>query len=268
MKRVRQHIMLSLIMLLFGCEKEYNWIVKEDGIERIVVDAIITNELKSQVIVLSKTDQELNLPSLPVSGAEVFVSDGTISYVFTESVTNQGSYYSQLFQAAVNKTYQLSILLDNQEYTASSTMESVSQLDELTVVWDSDKSFYRYIPDNQGKPSMTEIYYDWSAVPDYCSEYGFCNAQETFYILDNVDINAEFGPEKQVIYFPAGTILIRRKYSLTEEHQQFIRSLLMETEWRGGLFDVQQGNIPTNLSNEALGYFAVCTVVSDTTLIN
>jgi hypothetical protein len=38
----------------------------------------------------------------------------------------------------------------------------------------------------------------------------------------------------------------------------------METEWSGGVFDVQHGNVNTNLSNGALGFFGVCMVVIDT----
>jgi hypothetical protein len=42
---------------------------------------------------------------------------------------------------------------------------------------------------------------------------------------------------------------------------------MMETEWRGGLFDVERGNISTNLSEGAIGYFAASTVLSDSTFV-
>jgi hypothetical protein len=80
-------------------------------------------------------------------------------------------------------------------------------------------------------------------------------------------VNNIFGPAKDTIYFPAGTKIIRRKYSLSKEHQDFIRTLLIETEWRGGIFDVQQGNVLTNISNGARGFFAACMVLSDTTVV-
>jgi len=40
--------------------------------------------------------------------------------------------------------------------------------------------------------------------------------------------------------------------------------MLLETEWRGGLFDVAHGNLETNLSQGAFGFFAVSTVIRDT----
>lgn len=248
-----------------SCEKQYDWPVKGDELEKLVVDGIITNELRAQVIKLTRTNQELNLPSLPVSGAEISVSDGQETYVFTES--EPGIYLSAPFQAAINNTYYLTIDLDGQQFTASSGVEPVTPMENINVTWDETKNLYRFIPNEQGRPSMTEVKYDWSAIPAYCDSMGSCYAQETFYVLDNVDINAVFGAEKQIIYFPAGTELLRRKYGITYEHQQFIRSLLIETEWRGGVFDVLQGNVPTNLSNGALGYFAACTVISDTTIV-
>jgi hypothetical protein len=114
---------------------------------------------------------------------------------------------------------------------------------------------------------MTEVYYDWSHDTTYCTSYGYCSAGETYYILDNHDINAIFSPDKKQLYFPEGTMLIRKKYGLTESHQEFIRSLLMESDWSGGMFDVQHGNLESNLSEGALGYFGACMVVSDTTIV-
>jgi hypothetical protein len=210
----------------------------------------------------------LNLPSAPVSGAEVLVSDGVNAFSFVESKTEPGIYLSVPFQAAINNTYRLIINLNDNQYAAFSQVEPVTPLGELSIAWDESKKMYRYFPGNEGKPSMTEINYNWSAAQAYCDTFGSCYAQETFYVLDNIDVNAVFGPEKQIIYFPVGTELIRNKYGITYKHQQFLRSLLIETEWRGGVFDVLQGNVPTNLSNGALGYFAACTVVSDTTVVN
>jgi hypothetical protein len=266
MRRDHLHIILILLLILPGCEKQYDWNIKEDSFDRLVVDGIVTNELKAQEIKLTRTNQYLNLPSIPVSGAEISVSDGQNTYIFSES--EPGVYLSLPFQAAINNTYQLTINLNDHQFTASSEVEPVTPMEDINYVWDESKYLYRFIPNEHGKPSMTEIYYNWSGIPWYCESTGSCYAQETFYVLDNIDVNAVFGPEKEKIYFPAGTELIRRKYGITHEHQQFIRSLLMETEWRGGVFDVLQGNVPTNLSNGALGYFAACTVISDTTIVN
>jgi hypothetical protein len=113
---------------------------------------------------------------------------------------------------------------------------------------------------------MMEVNYNWSADPVYSNMVDTDHASEVFYSLKDIDAGKIFAPEKQVILFPHKTVVIRTKYSLNEQHQQFVRSLLLETEWRGGVFDAEQGNVPTNFRNGIRGWFAVCAVVSDTTV--
>ena len=56
--------------------------------------------------------------------------------------------------------------------------------------------------------------------------------------------------------------MIQRKYSLSPQHEEFIRSLLVETQWHGGNFDIEEGNVHTNLSEGALGFFGACSVIT------
>ncbi|MEQ8425482.1 MAG: hypothetical protein RIA63_12280, partial [Cyclobacteriaceae bacterium] len=67
--------------------------------------------------------------------------------------------------------------------------------------------------------------------------------------------------------FPENAVVIRKKFSVSPGYQSFLRSILSETEWRGGVFDVQRANAATNLTEGAIGYFAVSTVVTDTTIV-
>jgi hypothetical protein len=64
----------------------------------------------------------------------------------------------------------------------------------------------------------------------------------------------------QSVYFPAGTIISERRYSLTPEHAEFVREMLLETNWTGGLFTVAPANVITNMSDGAFGYFGACAV--------
>lgn len=263
---VKTIIFLSLVLIL-ACENEIPWQLKSLNEQFIVIDCILTNELSRQKIYISRTNHEMNLPSEGVTGLEVRVSVANRIVIFTESADEAGVYYSDDFRAVVNQEYQLSVRNGDLLYQARATADPVGNLGKLTVQWDSDRQMYQYVPNTSGSPSMTEVSYDWSVDERYCSSFGYCYAKETVYVLDNVDVNAEFGPAQEVIYFPKGTAISRKKYSLSDQHQKFIRSLLIETEWRGGLFDVQHGNIPTNISNGALGFFAVCMVHADSALV-
>ncbi len=256
-----------LALLIAGCEKEIPWDLQPSPGRFLVVDALLTNEAMTQKITLTLTNTSLNAPAEYVSGARVRVTSNAETWVFTEDSANPGVYLSPAFRALVRRDYILEIDVGDSHYQASARAEGVSRLGKFQVALDPESQLYRYVPNEYVNPAMTEIFYSWAQVPRYCEEYGSCKAKEFFYQLDNIDVNEEFGPEKEVIYFPPGTWVRRRNYSLTDSHQQFLRSLLMETEWRGGLFDVQQGNVPTNLSEGALGYFAVCMVDVDSVLV-
>lgn len=269
MKGIRQILLIFLLSFqLVGCEKALDWNIKHENLSLLVVNCILTNEPKPQQIKLSYTAQDLNSPVRPHSNAIVEVTDSVNTYIFTEDSDNPGTYVSTPFIAVVGRNYYLTILTDTAVYHAQANAVAVTPLQEIKFEANESANLYSYLNTEDSKPSMTEIFYDWSGDTSYCSTYGYCQAAETFYSLNNVDVNQAFGPEKEKIQFPKGTRVIRKKYSLTEEHQKFLRSLLIETEWRGGLFDVQQGNVLTNLSNDALGYFAVCMVVNDTVFVD
>lgn len=258
-------VIFATFLFMISCESEYTWNIKSSDKKALIVDGIITNEYKPQCIKLSLLNNDLNMPYSAVSGAAVNVNNGTSTYTFSESVTEPGSYYSNAFQGVIGKTYTLQINYLTNTYTASAKMVPITALDSVKLI--SKDNLFKYNHTKYGDPAMIEVYLDWSASPGYCATYGSCSALETFYILYNVDINSEIRPDHEIIYFPKGTRIIRRKYSLTEEHQAFLRSLLIETEWKGGVFDVQEGNVTTNLSAGALGYFGACTVLSDTTFV-
>jgi hypothetical protein len=252
-------------LFITSCEKEYTWKIKPSNKQALIVDGIITNEYKPQCIKLSLLNNDINAHFTAFSGATVSVSDSTLIHNFSESATEPGSYYSEAFQGVIGKTYTLTIHYLSYTFTASAHMVPITALDSIKLI--KKDSLYRYNHTEYGDPAMVEVYLDWSSSPKYCTTYGSCNALETFYILNNVDIVSVIPPDKEIIYFPKETRIIRRKYSLSTEHQAFLRSLLMETEWRGGVFDVQQGNVLTNLNNGALGYFGACMVLSDTTIV-
>jgi hypothetical protein len=94
-----------------------------------------------------------------------------------------------------------------------------------------------------------------------------CEGEIVYYDLKTIDVNEIYKPGKEDFRFPLNAIVIRTKYSVSPTYKVFLRAMLSETEWRGGVFDAQRADVPTNLSQGAVGFFAVSTVVSDTTVI-
>jgi hypothetical protein len=96
---------------------------------------------------------------------------------------------------------------------------------------------------------------------------GVCEGLIVFYDLKTIDVQEGTKPPKEDFVIPAGATVVRRKYSVSPAYRSFLRAVMSETEWRGGAFDVERANPPTNLSNGAIGFFAVTTVAMDSTVV-
>lgn len=239
---MKQRLFILMIAILFlSCEQKTEWDLQHAE-EFPVADCIITNEMKHHDLRLYWSSDELNQVPEGFSGAVIQLSDGITSIGFTEDPGNPGRYVSDLpFIATAGKVYRLTLLYGGLSDTAYASMTGVSPLEAADII--ASDGYFRLVY-KEGQASMTEVFYDWSADARYSEQYGAGRASETFYSLDNIDIGKEFAPARQIILFPHQTEIIRRKYSLSEDHQGFVRSLLLETEWRGGYFDAEQGNVP------------------------
>jgi hypothetical protein len=253
----------AILLLLFSCEEKTTWDIRSSD-PFAVADCILTNELKQQELSLYSSAGKLNEKPVGVSAAVIEVSDGSQTVNFIEDENRPGKYISAIpFRATAGKTYRLTVSLGNKADTAYAEMKGIAPLEAIDIT--PADSLYRLVYHESRDASMMEVYYDWSAMPEYCTSYGYSEASEVYYTLDNIDAEKIFAPDRQIIPFPEKTRIIRIKYSLSPAHQEFLRALLLETEWRGGLFDAEQGNVPTNFRHGIRGWFGACTVISDTT---
>lgn len=257
------------IILLFGCEEATNWELDTQQTDLLVVEAQLTNELKSHLVKLSRTFTDLNAEPEPVSGATVIVgTDGGAAY-FIEYPVGSGMYYSDTVQAVVDKAYQLYINVDGKEYGATTKMVPVTPLKPLSYsLINEEKGLYQINFQDSNEASKKEYWISWGHLPDFQEDSLTATLARTYhYTLESIDVNQLFKPDNDKIQFPAGTVVLRKKYSMSEDQQEFYRTFLSETQWRGSPFDIQKGNVITNLSEGAIGFFAVSTVVADTTVI-
>lgn len=259
---------MILLVLIWGCEERTDIDFQPLEVPRLVVDGMITNERTRHEIHLSLPVDQLNETPQPVSGAIVAITDQEDVWVLEEDPDRPGTYMtSPDIQGVTGKIYTLYIRIGEFEFTASSFMVPAEPLREPVLApCDELENYYHIIPRSGGDPFMLQIHADWSGT-DACQSSSACTALINHYHLNTIDVNDFFKPDKETVCLPAGTQVSRRKYSLNPQHQEFIRSLLMETEWRGGVFDVVRGNVTTNLSDGAIGYFAATTVVKDSFII-
>jgi hypothetical protein len=262
-------LLLTLLVFLASCNEEtIPWDLQTHRPDLLVVEGVLTNERKAHEIKITRPVADPLEDPEPVQDAVVAIFDGTNARLLTQA--SPGIYRTAPnFRAVYNRLYTLYILHRGIEYTASSYLVPVRPLDQLSYrSVTGQENRYALELHETDDVSMVEIWLEWSHLPGFSqAPEGETRARIVYYTVKSIDVNKMFKPGKERVIFPAGTKVVRRKYSMNPYQEEFIRTLMAETEWRGGLFDVQPGNVKTNLSDGAVGYFSVSMVVADSSFI-
>lgn len=267
-------LILGFLVGFISCEKKIDWSNSESGVNTLVVDALLTNEFKYQNVRLSLPRNDINDTSAMATGAIVTISDGTNSMNFIESVDIPGNYISeQQVEATVDNNYYLTIVYNSKTYEAETYMVPVYTSNRLQYApvagIDSLYEISWIAPEySTYEQAMYEVLIDWTYLASEVPEDSVTRAKIYHYTLETVDVSYTIFPqEKEKVYFPQYSIIIERKYSLTDEHAAYVRALIAETEWQGSLFEEARGNLPTNISNGGLGFFAASSMIADTMIV-
>jgi hypothetical protein len=105
---------------------------------------------------------------------------------------------------------------------------------------------------------MYEISLDWRHVDGYNTTNSIATLY--FYTLGSLDMGEIVGNDLDDVYFPKGTIIKERRYSLSDEYAAWVREILIETQWNNGIVVVQSGNALSNFGPNAAGFFGTCGV--------
>lgn len=266
-------LFILIISISHSCEKKIEWNLQEEYNDIIYVDGIITNEYKKQIIKLTRLVNDPNEKPSPVSGAIVLIMFGESVYELKEEVANSGIYQTEDSVAGITEfPYNLRIIYEGNNYTAHSFMNKGLQFTPLRFYKINLINKYRITwvaaAVNPNKPAMYEILLDWSNIPPYnTQDPDLSKARLLYYTLPSLDVSEIFAPQLENLIFPEGTTIIEKRYSITQDHANFIREVLLETNWNGGFFGSTSANVPTNLSIGAAGYFAACGVTVDTIVV-
>lgn len=126
-------VFILLVILCNSCTEAYPLLTNSYE-EALVVEATITNELKTQEIKLTKTAKFEDENYLPESGAEVFITDDSGNqYNFKEDAER---YISTVeFQAIPERKYQLHInTKDGRSFESSpETLTAINPMQEVTA---------------------------------------------------------------------------------------------------------------------------------------
>ena len=266
-------ILLGTIFLcVLSCTEKIEWDLKYQEEELIVVEAKITNEIKKHEVKLTRPVFEINSIPEPVTGAEVEINDGRTIHPLTEDLSRPGIYLTAPdFAGEVKRGYQLRIRYRGKRINAVAFMREVTPFQFMRPFpVQTDPLLYEvYVSNSDDGPAIIRMELDWSHVPGYDTLSEDENHALIYhYTLNSLDVNRIFSPDREHVRFPPGTIVFREKESVSREYEEFLRGVLSETDWRGGVFDVLPGNARTNLGEGAIGYFTTAEVIRDTVVID
>ncbi len=271
--KTKVHILILFVFLFVSCEEKYEF-VPDSSESFIVIEGIITNEYKRQELKITYSAKDVNTEPEGIADAKVYVSDGQTAYDFSPVTDTAGLYRSDTpFAATIDKTYSLWVEKDGKILTARDQPIPVNIPDSIKWTFVPEKNLYRisYVADvfDPFESAMYIIDLDWSQVGGYQNLlYDSTHARVYFFTLQTVDVNELFQPDKEIVYFPKGTQITEKKYSLTPFFAMYIRALLIETQWSGSLFDTEHWNLPTNIKGGAIGFFTASSVVKKTYTVN
>jgi len=278
MKKVHQNILLAatIVSLLFiqSCTEKIDFKLGTTYTRCVIYGSITTDTTAHRVRITKSADYYSNKPPEAISGAIVTISDGTTTFPLTESLTETGNYYTASdVYGEVGKTYTLNVsnvdLLNDgnlTSYTASSEIKPVSKIDSIDTrynstfklwmvkAWAQDpvetKDFYMFLTkingvlyaDSLANLVVTEDKYYNGSYTNGITCYAFTE-KDTIKIGYNVTLDI---------------------CAITEDYFHFVNETQTLINPQNPLFSGPPANARTNISNNALGYFAAYSISSCT----
>jgi len=206
----------------------------------------------------------------------VTISDGTLTENLVE--TTPGHYYtSEEYFGEENKTYDLRIEYGGEVYTSTSTIDPVTSIDsvayDLAEIDEDDEEDEDYVYEPFGiypyfqEPNTPNQHYLFklsiNGVP-------YTDEMIDWFFTDDTFVNGNYIEDAEFFNFNAmpGDSVTFEIYSISEAAYDYLNAMLLETEFRGGLFDGAPANVPSNMSNGALGAFLTMDVEKASLIMN
>ena len=259
-------LIAPLAIMLFSCTEKIELDLDTSSV-RLVVEGNLTDLPGPHRVRIATTAPYCAEGLLPVvADAEVTINDGDTTVILTEQ--EPGDYYTPVgFVGEPGKTYTLEIRLNEEiagtkDYTAIAMMPLKIPTDSCNVKYEPDmyKGLWQirwYAQDPPGENAyLFRAYRNGEPVTDSLSRWGAVDDQffDGNYTM-GIGVLYFFKNRNQYIY--EGDSITLEVCNITEEYQHFVMYLKEEVQSNNPLFSPPAANVPGNISNGGLGYFAV-----------
>ena len=241
----------------------------------LVVESIITNEYKEQVVKLTLSNPYFDSSAVRnVSGASVTVDDGTTLIHFFEKEEYPGYYFSEYSFAAIEqKNYELTIDLDapvngQNQYKASSRMPEGFKIDSIDCEI-LELPYFVITDDKEEKDSALLVILYFGEEPANAENYYFSivSLNSRFITGNPKEYNSKTIPSDNASYakvdiyrtnaFQNDTIRFRL-YTINRDYYRYLNAIKLMDQTGGGIGNLSgpPANAAGNISNgTGLGYF-------------
>lgn len=270
MKQTLYFLPIIFISLLTACTERVEMELEDAGESRLVVFAEITNEAKAHALYLTRSMPYFYNQETPVvSGADVRISDGTNTIQLTEDIARPGVYLTPGNYAGVpGKTYYLQIdEVDGnndgimESYSAETVMKKTIPVENVSVsyndLWDGwEVELYAQEPGETTDFYLFKVYKNGTLVTD--SIHNYWTTDDKFFNGNRIDgpMVQYFDEDKGETLSP-GDMVTLEVGAITEEYYDFIAAMHQEVDEKIPMFSGPAANLQGNISNGALGFFAV-----------
>ena len=269
MKKILYIIAASLVFA--ACEKIVDIEIPSED-PRLVIESEIYNIKDIWKVKLSLSQPYFDQDSADdVSSALVFITEMGGDTVFL-NYTDTGMYVSaDSHQCIVGNSYELNVVYKDQTYSANEQLQNAFPIDTLMSFFLSpnDRSFptgtYVFV---QGKSdSFKTNYYLFKTYRNDTlkssdlddDQFGSVSLLNSLFNVNDILGEIALGKLPRPILFDVeekDTVRVEQ-FALTEEYYKFLTDVNAQQSRSGTPFDPPPANPNNNLSNGALGYFAV-----------
>ncbi len=252
-------LLMLLLPAIISCQKVVDLKLK-DASGQMVIEANVDNNNTSIV----KLSQNISFTSAntypPVSGATVTISDQSgKSYTLTEGIA--GNYSSSQLQGTSLNTYNLTVQTGGKTYTGRSTMPPAIALDTITAKNDEFNN-------GNNQKEITVLYSDPAGIKNQYLFLMYVNGVQVKGIFvynddltDGKHVSRQLRQDDIDIY--SGDV-VKVEMQCIDKVNYTYWFALQQQQQNGPGGGVTPSNPPSNLTNNALGYFSAHTTQTKT----
>ncbi|MCT4581093.1 MAG: DUF4249 domain-containing protein [Flavobacteriales bacterium] len=251
------------VLALSSCTKVIEVDLNTEENKRLVVDAQFSSYAQEHIVKLGESANfySSDEPTL-ISGATVKVTEGTNTFDFNE--VSPGVYQSNNSAVAeIGKEYTLSIDYAGKTYTGKDYCDYSPTVD--TVILEPN-----YVDGSTTEIEDYTIRFSTQEAPGFGDYYAWKiyvnGVLRNDSVPEQLSQSDEFLPDGTYLYeveltyiddVESGDTITVAQHAISKEIYDAVFAIRFQTDFRGGIFDSPPANVPTNMSDGAVGLFSV-----------